>query len=107
MTAKYGFVYCHSQHFSVIINFRFSMQILLVDKKITNPKDMFRVLDSAVKEKFQLLIIAEDFEPEALALLIRNKLKGVMKAAAIKAPSFGDRKSDYLNDIAALTGGSS
>ncbi|KAG6472780.1 hypothetical protein ZIOFF_070258 [Zingiber officinale] len=80
-------------------------KILLVDKKITNPKDMFRVLDSAVKEKFQLLIIAEDFEPESLALLIRNKLKGVLKAAAIKAPSFGDRKSDYLNDIAALTGG--
>ncbi|WOL12115.1 ruBisCO large subunit-binding protein subunit beta, chloroplastic-like isoform X1 [Canna indica] len=93
-----------TNHADMSVEFN-NCKILLVDKKITVPKDMFRVLDSAVKEKFPLLIIAEDFEPESLALLIRNKLKGVMKAAAIKAPSFGERKTDYLNDIAVLTGG--
>lgn len=78
----------------------------MVDKKITNAREMLKILDGAVKENFPLLIIAEDFEPEALAPVIRNKLKGVLKAAAIKAPSFGERKTDYLNDIAVLTGGS-
>ncbi|KAF5202546.1 60 kDa chaperonin [Thalictrum thalictroides] len=79
-------------------------KLLLVDKKITNPKDLFKVLDSAVKEKFPILIVAEDIEKPAVALLIRNKLKGVMKAVAIKAPAFGERKSHYLDDIATLTG---
>ncbi|XP_047341633.1 chaperonin 60 subunit beta 4, chloroplastic-like isoform X2 [Impatiens glandulifera] len=79
-------------------------RLLLVDKIISNPKDMFKILDSAVKEKYPILIIAEGMEPQALALLIRNKLKGVMKAAAIKAPSFGERKSHCLDDIAILTG---
>ncbi|KAL5725648.1 hypothetical protein ACHQM5_008770 [Ranunculus cassubicifolius] len=79
-------------------------KLLLVDKKITNPKDMFKVLDSAVKEKYPILIVAEDMEKAAVALLIRNKLKGVMKAVAIKAPAFGERKSHYLDDIATLTG---
>lgn len=77
----------------------------MVDKNITNPKDMFRVLDSAVKEKYPIVIIAEGIEKPALALLIRNKLKGVLKTAAIKAPAFGERKSHYLDDIAILTGG--
>ncbi|CAD5168019.1 unnamed protein product, partial [Musa acuminata subsp. malaccensis] len=81
-------------------------KILLIDKKITNAREMLKILDGAVKENFPLLIVAEDFEPEALAPVIRNKLKGVLKAAAIKAPSFGERKTDYLNDIAVLTGGS-
>jgi len=82
-----------------------SMQILLVDKKITNPKELFRILDNAVQEDYPLLIIAEGIEEDALAPVIRNKLKGVLKAAAIKAPAFGEHKSDYLDDIAILTGG--
>lgn len=82
-----------------------STQILLVDKKITNAREMFKILDGAVKEKYPLLIIAEDIEQEAMAPIIRNKLKGVLKVAAIKAPAFGQRKSDYLDDIAVSTGG--
>ena len=66
---------------------------------------MFKILDSAVKEKYPIVIVAEDIEQEALAPVIRNKLKGVLKAAAIKAPAFGERKSHCLDDIAILTGG--
>ncbi|OMO93643.1 Chaperonin Cpn60 [Corchorus capsularis] len=80
-------------------------KLLLVDKKITHPKEMFKILDSAVKEKYPVVIVAEDIEQGALAPVIRNKLKGVLKAAAIKAPSFGERKSHCLDDIAVLTGG--
>ncbi|XP_021897850.1 chaperonin 60 subunit beta 4, chloroplastic isoform X2 [Carica papaya] len=80
-------------------------KLLLVDKKITNPKEMFKILDSAVKEKYPVVIIAEGIEQEALAPIIRNKLRGVLKAAAIKAPAFGERKSHCLDDIAVLTGG--
>ncbi|KAI4357928.1 hypothetical protein L6164_001844 [Bauhinia variegata] len=80
-------------------------KLLLVDKTITNPKEMFKILDSAVKEEYPIVIVAEGIEPEALAPVIRNKLKGVLKAAAIKAPAFGERKSHYLDDIAILTGG--
>ncbi|KAK1269108.1 hypothetical protein QJS04_geneDACA006772 [Acorus gramineus] len=80
-------------------------KILLVDKKIKNAKDMFKILDGAVKEKYPVLVVAESIEQEVLALLIRNKLKGVLKVAAIKAPAFGERKSHYLDDIAILTGG--
>lgn len=82
------------------------MQLLLVDKKISDPKEMFKILDSAVKEKYPIVILAEGIEQEALAPVIRNKLRGVLKAAAIKAPAFGERKSHYLDDIATLTGGS-
>lgn len=78
----------------------------MVDKKVTNAKDMFKILDNAVKEKYPIVIVAEDIEKEALAPLIRNKLKGVLQAAAIKAPAFGERKSHYLDDISILTGGS-
>nr|AKH05123.1 chaperonin-60 beta4 [California macrophylla] len=81
-----------------------SCKLLLVDRKITNPKEMFKILDSAVKEEYPIVIIAEGIEQEALAPVIRNKLKGVLKAAAVKAPAFGERKSDYLDDIAILTG---
>ncbi|KAK4479849.1 hypothetical protein RD792_015392 [Penstemon davidsonii] len=80
-------------------------KVLLVDKKIADPKEMFKILDNAVKEKYPILIIAEGIEEEALAPVIRNKLRGVLKAAAIKAPAFGERKSNYLDDIAVLTGG--
>nr|VDD36871.1 unnamed protein product [Brassica oleracea] len=79
-------------------------KLLLVDKKITNPKDMFKILDSAVKEEFPVLIVAEEIEQDALAPVIRNKLKGNLKAAAIKAPSLGERKSHCLDDLAILTG---
>ncbi|KAJ0986543.1 hypothetical protein J5N97_004899 [Dioscorea zingiberensis] len=80
-------------------------KLLLVDKKITDPREMFKVLDGAVKEKYPLLVIAEGVEQEVLALMIRNKLKGVFKVAAIKAPSFGEGKSHFLDDLAILTGG--
>uniref|UniRef100_A0A2P2LEL5 Chaperonin 60 subunit beta 4ic isoform X1 n=2 Tax=Rhizophora mucronata TaxID=61149 RepID=A0A2P2LEL5_RHIMU len=66
---------------------------------------MFKILDNAVKEKYPIMIVAEGIEQEALAPVIRNKLRGVLKAAAIKAPAFGERKSSYLDDIAILTGG--
>ncbi|XP_022149057.1 chaperonin 60 subunit beta 4, chloroplastic isoform X2 [Momordica charantia] len=79
-------------------------KLLLIDKKISDPKEMFKILDSAVKEKFPIVILAEGIEQEALAPVIRNKLRGVLKAAAIKAPAFGERKSHYLDDIATLTG---
>ncbi|KAH0646231.1 hypothetical protein KY285_034788 [Solanum tuberosum] len=80
-------------------------KLLLVDKKISNPKELVKILDSAVKEKYPVLIIAEGIEQDALAPVIRNKLRGVLKVAAIKAPSFGERKSHCLDDIAILTGG--
>ncbi|KAD2393481.1 hypothetical protein E3N88_40458 [Mikania micrantha] len=80
-------------------------KLLLVDKIITNPKEMYRILDIAVKGAHPIVIIAEGIEKEALAPMIRNKLKGIVKAAAVKAPAFGDRKSHYLDDIAILTGG--
>ncbi|KAJ0986562.1 hypothetical protein J5N97_004918 [Dioscorea zingiberensis] len=80
-------------------------KLLLVDKKITDPREMFKVLDGAVKEKYPLLVIAEGVEQEVLALMIRNKLKGVFKVAAIKAPSFGEGKSHFFDDLAILTGG--
>ncbi|XP_038705785.1 chaperonin 60 subunit beta 4, chloroplastic-like isoform X3 [Tripterygium wilfordii] len=88
----------------MIVEFH-NCKLLLVDKKVTNPKEMFKILDSAVKEQYPILIIAEGIEPEALAPVIRNKLKGVLKAAAIKAPAFNELKSHCLDDIAILTGG--
>ncbi|KAK6921842.1 Chaperonin Cpn60/GroEL/TCP-1 family [Dillenia turbinata] len=80
-------------------------KLLLVDKKISNPRETFKILDNAVKEKYPILIIAEGIEQEALAPVIRNKLRGALKAAAVKAPAFGERKSHCLDDIAILTGG--
>nr|AKH05142.1 chaperonin-60 beta4 [Pelargonium x hortorum] len=80
-------------------------KLLLVDKKITYPEEMFKILDNAVKEEYPIVIVAEGIEHEALAPVIMNKLKGVIRAAAIKAPAFGERKSDYLDDIAILTKG--
>ncbi|KAL7196726.1 hypothetical protein ACSBR1_036687 [Camellia fascicularis] len=88
----------------MIVEFH-NCKLLLVDRKITNPKEMFKLLDNAVKEKYPIVIVAEGIEQEALAPIIRNKLRGILKAAAIKAPAFGERKSHYLDDIAILTGG--
>lgn len=84
----------------------FLLQLLLVDKIITNPKEIYKILDIVVKGAYPIVIIAEGIEKEAMAPIIRNKLKGILKAAAVKAPSFGERKSHYLDDIAILTGGS-